>query len=81
MQLANIKTITNPQSSLINIFEGKLDQNMMAAYFNYSWKNSKGEKVSAKFLDLFIFQNNMTKIKGIFVFGNTFKEDIMKQLG
>lgn len=46
------------------IFEGKLDQNMMAAYFNYSWRNTKGEKVSAKFLDLFIFQNNTTDYMG-----------------
>lgn len=74
------KTITQPQATLINIFNGTPDQNMMAAYFNYSWKNSEGKKVSAKFLDLFIFEANSTKIKWLFVYSNTFQEDIMKQL-
>ncbi len=74
------KTISNPQSSLINIFEGKINANMLVGYFNFTWKNKENKKVHAKFLDLFIFQKGTVKIKTIFVFSNTFQKDIMKQL-
>src|SRR5690242_18182523 len=57
------KTIKNPQATLINLFNGLQDPNMLAAYFDYSWDNIKGQHVSAKFLDLFVFQNNSSKIK------------------
>ena len=74
------KTITNPEATLINVFPGNLDKNMMAAYFNFTWKNIKQQQVSAKFLDLFIFKKNTTKINAIYIFSNTFQKDIMKQL-
>lgn len=74
------KTIKKPQANLINIFPGMLDHNMMTVFFDYSWENIKGQQVSAKFLDLFIFQKNTPKIKAIYVFSNTFQQDIMKQL-
>lgn len=74
------KTITSPKATLLNLFEDKLDQNMLVAYFDFSWKNLEGKQVSAKFLDLFIFQKNTEKIKAVFVFSNTFQADIMKQL-
>ena len=74
------KTISNPDATLINIFEGRLDLKMMTAYFNYSWNNTAGKRNSAKFLDLFIFQRNTAKIKTVLIFSNTFQQDIMKQL-
>lgn len=74
------KTITNPQANLINIFEGAIDQNMQTAYFNFSWQNVEERRVSAKFLDLFLFEEKTKKIKVLFVFSNTFQEDIMTQL-
>ncbi len=52
---------------------------MMTAYFDYAWDNIKGQRVSAKFLDLFVFKKNSSQIKAIFVFSNTFQQDIMKQ--
>jgi hypothetical protein len=75
------KTISNPHSSLINIFSGTSDKSMIAAYFDFSWKDTKGKKVSAKFLNLFVFEDNTAKIKNLFVFSNSSKQDVMKQLG
>lgn len=74
------KTISNPKSSLINIFEGIIKPNMMVGYFDFTWTNNKNKVVHAKFLDLFIFQDESAKIKVIFVYSNTFQSDIMKQL-
>lgn len=74
------KTITSPNSRFINLFEGKINQDMMTAYFDFSWKNKYKKEVSAKFLDLFVFEKNTTKIAAVFVFSNTFQDDIMKQL-
>ena len=74
------KTISMPQSKFINIFVGKMNENMMASYFDYSWENIHGNRVAAKFLDLFIFEDKSSKIKRIFIFSNTFKAEIMKQL-
>jgi len=74
------KTISSPQSKLINIFVGNMNKDMMAAYFDFSWKNAQGKRVAAKFLDLFIFEENLPKIKKLYIFSNTFKEEIMKQL-
>jgi hypothetical protein len=74
------KTISSPHSSLINLFQGKIDHDMMTAYFDFSWNNGVGNKVSAKFLDLFLFEKRTAKINTVFVFSNTFQEDIMKQL-
>lgn len=73
------KTIKNPEANLINTFSGIQDPDMMTAYFDYAWDNIKNERVSAKFLDLFVFQKNSTKFKAIYVFSNTFQQDIMKQ--
>lgn len=69
----------NPQSELIDILPGKLDKSKAAAYFNFAWTNEKGERISAKFLDLFIFETTTARISGLYVFGNTFQDDIMKQ--
>jgi hypothetical protein len=75
------KTVTNPKSILINTFAGKANNEMMTAYFYYSWKNKDHHQVSAKFIDLFIFEKNSSKIKGLYAFSNTFQQDVMKQLG
>jgi hypothetical protein len=74
------QTITSPHSSLINLFQGTMNQDMMSAYFDFSWKYKTGKKVSSKFLDLFLFEKDSPKIKALYVFSNTFQEDIMKQL-
>jgi nitrate reductase assembly molybdenum cofactor insertion protein NarJ len=70
------KPLSTPQAKLVNIFDGQLKNNMMTAYYNMSWKNTKGELVSAKFVDLFIFQADSTMIKTLYVFGNSFHEDV-----
>ena len=74
------KTITSPISSFINLFAGTPNPDMMTAYFDFSWNNQAGKNVSAKFLDLFVFEKGTTKLSAVFVFSNTFQEDIMKQL-
>lgn len=71
-----VKSISSPQSQLINIFNGQLKNNMMTAYYNMTWIDSKGEPESAKFVDLFIFQADSTKIKTIYVFSNTFHDNV-----
>jgi hypothetical protein len=68
------KSISSPQSKLINVFNGQLKDNMMTAYYNLIWKNKNGELNSARFLDLIIFQANSTKIKTVYVFSNKFQE-------
>lgn len=73
-----VKTITSPQSRLINIFNGQLKNNMMTAYYNMNWIDSKGEPASAKFVDLFIFQADSSKIKTIYVFSNNFHENVFE---
>jgi hypothetical protein len=75
------ETISEPKSILINTFVAKANNEMMTAYFYYSWKNKENHQVSAKFIDLFIFEKNSEKIKGLYVFSNTFQNDVMKQLG
>lgn len=75
------ETVSNPKSILVNVFSGKANNEMMTAYFYYSWKNKDQHQVSAKFMDLFIFEKNSAKIRGLYVFSNTFQNDIMKQLG
>lgn len=75
------KTISNPRAKLVNVFDGQLNQDMMAAYFDFSWKNEQGQQVTAKFLDLFLFEKDTAKIQEVDVFSNTFQKDIMKQLG
>ncbi len=70
---------STPKTELIDILPGILDKNKVAVYFNFSWTNEKNERISAKFLDLFIFEPKSEKIKNVFVFGNTFQDDIMKQ--
>lgn len=75
------ETVSNPKSILVNIFAGKANNEMMTAYFYYSWKNQDQHQVSAKFIDLFVFEKNSAKIRGLYVFSNTFQNDIMKQLG
>lgn len=71
-----VKTISSPQSRLINIFNGQLKNNMMTAYYNMTWINSSGQAESAKFVDLFIFQADSTMIKTIYVFSNNFHENV-----
>ena len=70
------KTFSSPESRLINVFDGRMKNNMMTAYYNLTWVNAEGEPESAKFVDLFIFQMGSTKIKTIYVFSNSFKEDV-----
>lgn len=72
------QTISSPNSELINLFQGTIDHDMLTAYFDFSWKNEKGKEVSAKFLDLFLFEKKTAKINTVFIFSNTFKKDIMK---
>jgi len=74
------KTITSPQSKLTNIFKGELNPDIMTVLFDFTWKNTTDDTVSAKFLDLVVFQENTAKIKTLYVFSNSFKDDIMKQL-
>lgn len=69
-------TFSSPESRLINIFDGRLKDNMMTAYYNMTWVNADGELESARFVDLFIFQVNSVKIKTIYVFSNSFREDV-----
>lgn len=73
------KTISSPRSKLINIFDGQLKGNMMTAYYQFSWRNPQGTSTSAKFVDLFVFQANSTKIKTVYVFSNQFHEDVFTQ--
>jgi hypothetical protein len=75
------ETISNPKSILINTFAGQGKADMMTGYFYYSWKNKEKKQVSAKFIDLFIFKKNSPKLRAVYVFSNTFQQDIMKQLG
>lgn len=54
---------------------------MMVGYFDFSWKNLAGKGVSAKFLDLFIFETDSPRSKKFWYLVIFFQEDIMKQLG
>lgn len=74
------KTISQPQANLIDRFSAESNENIMVGYFDFAWKNIEGKPVSARFLDLFVFAPNSTKIEKIYIFGNTFQNDIMKQL-
>lgn len=74
-----MKTISSPQSRLINIFDGQLKSNMMTAYYNLSWVGSDGTVISQKFVDLIVFQADSTKIKTIYVFSNNFHENVFSQ--
>lgn len=71
-----LKTISSPQSRLINIFDGQLKNNMMTVYYNLSWVGGNGVLTSQRFLDLFVFQADSTKIKTVYVFSNRFHESI-----
>lgn len=69
------KSFSSPESKLINVFDGRLKGNMMSAYYNLSWVNHQGGLESSKFMDLFIFQADSAKIKTIYVFSNSFKQE------
>jgi len=69
------KTIISPQAKLINIFDGQLKNNMMTAYYNLTWTEN-GSPTTQKFVDLFVFQADSTKIKTVYVFSNHFQEEV-----
>lgn len=72
------QTLSSPNSNLINLFEGFQNQDMMTAYFDFSWTNREGKPMAAKFLDLFVFEKETRKINALFIFSNSFQVDIMK---